>query len=266
MVGAEESKTAIRLNTRTIVVVPCYNEEFRFPQHDFAEFAANHHDIGFLLVDDGSTDRTRASLESLQKLAPASFFMYPLPKNKGKGEAVRQGLLQAISFEPEFVCYWDADLATPLDELHEFISIASRSPEVFLVMGSRVQRLGSRIDRSLWRHCVGRVFASLASSALKLSVYDTQCGAKLMRADVGLQAALAAPFHGRWIFDIELIQRLSQQPRHGSADRCGTPAHPGIVEVPLTRWIDVPGSKVSVVDGLWAFFQLARIWIATRMR
>lgn len=266
MVCAEGSETSSPLNTRTIVVVPCYNEERRFPQQDFADFAAAHRDIGFLLVDDGSTDRTRASLESLQELAPTSFFTYPLLQNKGKGEAVRQGLLKAISFKPEFVCYWDADLATPLDELPDFISIASQSPDVFLVMGSRVQRLGSRIDRSLLRHCVGRVFASLASSALKLSVYDTQCGAKLMRADAGLEASLATPFCGRWIFDIELIQRLSQQPRQGSAARCGTPAHPGIVEVPLTRWTDVPGSKVSVVDGIWAFFLLARIWVVTRMR
>lgn len=265
MVREDESEAPRRLTTRTIVVVPCYNEELRFPQQDFADFAAKHREIGFLFVDDGSTDKTLAALESLQELVPESFLAYSLPQNRGKGEAVRQGLLKAVSFKPEFVGYWDADLATPLGELPEFIAIASQSPEVFLVMGSRVQRLGSRIDRSLWRHCVGRVFASLASSALKLSVYDTQCGAKLMRADSTLDAALAAPFCGRWVFDIELIQRLSQQPRKDAVGRCGACTHPGIVEVPLTRWTDVPGSKVRAVDGLCAFFQLAKIWIATRM-
>jgi len=265
MHGAEASGVLSRLKTRTVVVVPCYNESGRFSAQTFIDFSVAHRDIGFLLVDDGSTDRTRGLLESLQKSDPSSFSVLSLERNAGKGEAVRQGLLRAFLFEPAFVGYWDADLATPLNELPEFISILSEDSSVFLVMGSRVQRLGSRISRSLWRHCIGRIFASLASSALRLSVYDTQCGAKLMRVDQVLRDSLLVPFNGRWIFDVELIQRLLQKRRHCSFSRLAISNDLGIVEVPLVRWVDVPGSKVRATDGLNAFLGLVRLWIKTRI-
>ena len=77
-----------------------------------------------------------------------------------------------------------------------------------VVIGSRVGLLGHDIDRSLRRHYLGRIFATVSSAVLDLPVYDTQCGAKAFRVTPALRAALADPFTSRWAFDVELLGRL----------------------------------------------------------
>lgn len=262
--GSEAVAVSQGLTARTIVVVPCFNEESRLPARQFLDFAAAHHDIAFLLVDDGSRDGTRLLLESLRDTAPTVFAVLALPTNRGKGEAVRRGLLDALSSGAELVGFWDADLATPLDELPGFIGIATRQPDAFLVMGARIRRLGSQIDRSIVRHFVGRMFATLASLVLDLPVYDTQCGAKVMRVHPALRSALATPFRGRWTFDVELIQRLVRERRRTTGFDKSSITNGGIVEVPLARWADVSGSKVRLADGFSAFAQLLALWIRSR--
>ena len=89
------------------------------------------------------------------------------------------------------------------------------------------------------RHYLGRAYATLASSALGITVYDTQCGAKVFRVNDALGAALAEPFRSAWAFDVELLHRLL----HGSATAEAI-AEDALVEVPLTTWRDVGGSKL----------------------
>jgi dolichyl-phosphate beta-glucosyltransferase len=264
MNGSESAAASRHLTAHNIVVVPCFNEESRLPRQAFVNFVKKHHDIAFLFVDDGSRDGTRSLLYSLQAAAPSSFAVLSLPRNSGKGEAVRLGLLDALSAEPQFVGYWDADLATPLEELPQFIALGTAHSEVFLIMGARIRRLGSQIDRSISRHYIGRVFATLASLVLGVSVYDTQCGAKLMAAHATLRTALLSPFRGRWSFDVELIQRLINERRRASGVDIRSITRNGIIEVPLARWRDVTGSKVRLRDGLWAFGQLVSLWIKSR--
>ena len=67
-----------------------------------------------------------------------------------------------------------------------------------LLLGSRVAMLGRDIHRSMVRHYLGRAFATAASIVLDLRVYDTQCGAKLIRRSAALLEALDEPFTSRW--------------------------------------------------------------------
>jgi dolichyl-phosphate beta-glucosyltransferase len=94
----------------------------------------------------------------------------------------------------------------------------------------------------------------VASAVLRLSVYDTQCGAKLFRATPALEAAVAEPFLSRWIFDVELLGRLMT----GAA---GAPAltEEQVVEEPLLSWRDVPGSKLRPGHAAIAAKDMARI-------
>jgi hypothetical protein len=119
--------------------------------------------------------------------------------------------------------------------------------------------LGTTIDRSPRRHYLGRVFATASSLALGMTVYDTQCGAKVLRAGPVLDHALAAPFSSRWSFDVELLGRL----RRGGDGVVGLPIS-AFREVPLVRWSDVAGSKLGALDALRAGLDLLRVGISTR--
>jgi hypothetical protein len=153
----------------------------------------------------------------------------------------------------DFVGFWDADLATPLDAINDLLELLLAHKELDIVLGSRVKLLGRDIERLVVRHYLGRVFATCASVVLGLPIYDTQCGAKIFRVTPDLAGILQEPFSSRWIFDVELLARFL----HLSGTE---KAHGEIYEFPLYRWRDVPGSKVGPLDFLTAAKELLAIW------
>jgi glycosyltransferase involved in cell wall biosynthesis len=224
---------------KTTVVVPCFNEEQRLQLERFLELCAAG--IRLLFVDDGSKDGTRRLLQDFAARHPREVRVLGLDRNGGKAEAVRRGLLEALSSGAEIVGYLDADLAAPPAEMKRVLDAVRGGAAV--AMGSRVALLGRHIERAATRHYLGRVFATCASFTLGLRVYDTQCGAKAFAVNPTLQACLTQPFQSRWIFDVELIDRLLRPPP-------GVPslAPSDFIEVPLHAWRDVRGSKVRPPD------------------
>ena len=238
------------------LVIPCYNEAVRLRGAEFQRLAAVP-GMHLLFVDDGSRDTTRQVLGEIAA-GHGNISVLALPMNQGKGEAVRQGLLQALQDGSDVVGFIDADLSTSVDEVRRVLGVMmERGTSV--VMGSRVQLLGTHIERYWYRHYFGRVFATAASFLLRLPVYDTQCGAKFFRPTPALRAALAVPFATRWIFDVELLGRLL----------AGAPGAPALtrddfLEVPLREWRDIKGSKVSPLDAPRVLLQLGLVWRALR--
>ena len=241
--------------TRTVIVVPCFDEEKRLPVEEFRHFLGSEPSTVFVLVNDGSRDITLQVLESLKAVAPDRVQVVDLPRNCGKAETVRRGVLAALDVEPDFVGYWDADLATPLDEIPSFCELLEERPGVLLVMGARVRLLGRAIERSALRHYTGRICATAISVTLDLPVYDTQCGAKMFRVTPETRALFAEPFLSRWAFDVELIARLVF--RRGASDARVADA---IYEFPLREWRNAVGSKVRPRDYLRSAVDLFRIW------
>ncbi len=227
----------------TVLVVPCYNEAERL---DFAAFATalDTPGVSLLFVDDGSTDATLGVLQEFATTDPRIDILTISP-NGGKAEAVRRGMLQALDHDPTVVGFFDADLATPVDEVLRLVSeVDARNADA--IIGSRVATLGTNIDRSHIRHLLGRVFATAAAVALDANVYDTQCGAKVFKNTDILKAALGEPFHSRWAFDVELLGRLLAEDAT-------------IVEVPLKCWVHVPGSKIGFAAMVRAGLDLVQI-------
>lgn len=238
------------------VVVPCFNEAARLPTSLFAEFLRQDHPIRFLFVNDGSKDATAAVIEQLRKGREDLVSLLNKPKNAGKAEAVRDGMLSAIrSHASEFVGFWDADLATPLEAIPDLLAELTQNPSLQMVFGSRVRLLGRQVHRKAIRHYLGRLFATAVSVMLRLPIYDTQCGAKLFRATPQLESILAEPFISRWVFDVEIIARVL---RATNLDVKATEAQ--IYEFPLKKWEDIAGSKVHGGDFLTAFVDVLRIY------
>lgn len=233
--------------SRLALIIPAWNEAERLQDLAFLDFIAHQDAVDIRFVDDGSTDQTPARLEAIRCLAPERIVVQRLVQNCGKGEAVRLGLRAALDAGYPLVGYLDADLAAPLDAALLLRDALLTDPALALALGSRVKLLGWRIRRSERRHYLGRVFATGASLTLGLAVYDTQCGAKALRAGPTTDAALATPFLSRWLFDVELLARLRDA---GAAMR----------EVPLPVWEDPGGSSVKLGDFLRAPLELYRIY------
>jgi dolichyl-phosphate beta-glucosyltransferase len=244
------------MSSTCTIVVPCYNEAARLDAEAFRRFASCN-DVDFLFVDDGSTDSTRETLDALRESRPDRIRVLALGRNLGKAEAVRQGLLAACESNPAYVGFWDADLATPLDDISAFSLLLDSRPDIDMVFGSRVNLLGRNVHRRLARHYVGRLFATAAATVLGVGIYDTQCGAKLFRVTPGFIDRLREPFIGGWIFDVEMIAREVRARRAGGM----TPISRVIFEYPLMEWRDVAGSKIKPMDWLKVGLSLGRIYL-----
>ena len=206
-------------------------------------------------MNDGSTDRTPALLRELCVHFPERAACLDLRPNGGKAEAVRKGMQHVITAgESEYTGFWDADLATPLEQIPDLLAWLTGNPHINMVFGARVKLLGRRIERRVVRHCRGRVFATTFSLLLNLPIYDTQCGAKLVRITPDLEHVLAEPFRSRWIFDVEILARfLALHKGNRLAVRNE------IYEYPLPVWTDVAGSKIRPFDFFRALGELAAI-------
>jgi len=211
------------------VVIPCFNEEARIGETlrvTLDYLAANASEGELIVVNDGSTDATgEIARKILAETKIATRLLENFP-NRGKGAAVRSGLL--VAREP-IGLFSDADLSTPLLETPKLIEPIAHG-EIDIAFGSRA------LDRSLigihqpWRReQAGRIFNLLVRVATGLPFWDTQCGFKAFRLNVCRPIIEAAGIDG-FAFDVELLYL---------AHRAGL----RIQEIPV-RWNHAEGSKV----------------------
>ncbi len=221
----------------TVIVIPCYNEAARLDCDAILRFMEKSEDISLLLVDDGSRDKTRDVLQQLAASQPQKISFLAITDNVGKAEAIRAGVIKALGTGCDSVGFFDADLATPLDEIIRFTSFLAASKNCKFIMGCRIKRLGAEITRQRIRHGIGRTIATLIAMVLNLPVYDTQCGAKLLSSDIA-EKLFARPFVSTWLFDVELLARaIHYYGRQQVIDM--------VIELPLKTWRDISGSKVK---------------------
>lgn len=238
------------------LVVPCYNEATRLDPEPWLDFGASHPDVHLVMVNDGSADATGAILAAMRAKAPGSIAVLGHARHRGKAEAIRTGILAGLDGGAAFVGFLDADLSTPLAAIDDFLAVFRRRPALEFVLGSRVMLLGRDVTRKMTRHYLGRAFATAVSLALDLPVYDTQCGAKVLRVTASTATLFAEPFRSPWVFDVELIARFLRLPVEP-----GEPARRDrLYELVVPAWRDVPGSKLRWYDFVRATVDLAHVW------
>ena len=211
------------------IVIPCFNEAVRIGKTlratlDYLAGAAPESEL--IVVNDGSTDATASiAREVLAGTKIATRLLENFP-NRGKGAAVRSGLLAA---QEPIGLFSDADLSTPLEETPKLIEPIA-DDQIDIAFGSRA------LDRSLigihqpWRReYAGQVFNLLVRVGTGLPFWDTQCGFKAFRMDA-CRPIIEAARIGGFAFDVELLYL---------AQRAGL----RIREIPV-RWNHAEGSKV----------------------
>ncbi len=243
------------VDTRSLsIVVPAYNEEGRLPSlldelgrrgETIAQTAGSTL-LEVVIVDDGSTDATPSLLESATTW-PSIVEVIRLDKHRGKGAAVRAGILAARG---ERILVTDVDLSTPLDELG--LLAAALDDGAGVAIGSR-SISGSRVIVHQPRHreLMGKTFNLLLRLLTGVPWRDTQCGFKLFRTDVARRLCELQRIEG-FAYDAELCV---------NALRLGA----DVVEVPV-RWLDNDDTRVRLVRSSTEMARdLVRIaWMAHR--
>lgn len=212
------------------VVVPAYNEAGRLPgslrrMREHFDAAGEAYEV--IVVDDGSGDDTWAGTVALKEGWP-QLTVLRFARNRGKGAAVREGMLHASG---EHRLFSDADLSTPLDELPKLR--AALSGDTHVAIASRGLAESEIVVHQQWRReLMGRTYNRLLQLLVLPGIHDSQCGFKVFTA----QAAVACfePLRTqRFGFDAEVLLRA-----RGFGWR--------IAEVPV-RWQHVEASRVNSV-------------------
>uniref|UniRef100_T1JCG4 Dolichyl-phosphate beta-glucosyltransferase n=1 Tax=Strigamia maritima TaxID=126957 RepID=T1JCG4_STRMM len=234
------------------VIVPAYNEEMRLPKMlneclDYLEMKIKEKSsfsYEVIIVDDGSKDSTtQIGLKYSKQFGCNKIRVLTLVNNRGKGGAVKLGLLSARG---EYLLFADADGATKfseLDKLKTCIEKMTKNPEIDekIVVGSRAHlEQESVVQRSIFRTFLMYGFHFLVWFFCVRNVKDTQCGFKLFT-----RASVRSCFHNlhieRWAFDVELLyiaEELKVQTEEIAVD-----------------WTEIEGSKVVP---FWSWLEMGR--------
>ncbi len=215
------------------IVVPAFNEAERLEQTlpTILTYLQTHRQASELLVvDDGSTDETARVTEAIIEKHPGvAARLLRSPRNRGKGHAVRQGLLATNA---RIALFSDADLSTPLSELPRIVG-PIETGDYDIVFGSRALDRTLIGQRQPWqREQGGRVFNGLVRLTTGLPFSDTQCGFKAFCMEAARPLIERARIDG-FGFDVELLY-LARKAGLRLLERS-------------VRWDHYEGSKVHLV-------------------
>jgi len=228
------------------LVIPAFNEARRLNQNLLVllNYLQNYRPATELIVvDDGSSDRTAEAAEELFSRRPdVAARVLRFPSNRGKGHAVRAGLLSA---QAPIALFSDADLSTPISELPKIVE-PIETGDYDIVLGSRALNRKLIGQRQPWRREQGgKVFNAVVRLTTGLPFADTQCGFKAFQMEAVRPIVELGQIDG-FGFDVELLFL---------AQRAGL----RMLEVPV-HWNHHEGSKVRIVrDSLRMFSEVVSL-------
>ncbi len=181
------------------LIIPAYNEAERISSSlDSAleYFQTQTYSWEILVVDDGSSDDT---VRIVSHYSP-KVQVLTLGKNRGKGAAVRHGLLSARG---QYRVFSDADFSTPIRELPKILGPLEAGAD--LCIGSRrLDPSSLKIHQPWYRELIGVIGNKIISVLVLDGIEDTQCGFKGLRAQAAEQIVPLMKVEG-FGFDVEML-------------------------------------------------------------
>ena len=184
------------------LVIPAFNEDRRIGQsleRILSFFRAQSYPFEIIVVDDGSTDRTVEVVRGFAASDP-QLRVEPQPQNRGKGEAIRKGMLLAGG---KYLFFSDADLSVPIEAVPDFLSRLEAGDDV-AVGSRRIAGAVIEVHQQIHRELMGKVFTGLSNLILGLKLKDFTCGFKAFRRDAA-RALFSRQRLGGWSFDSEIL-------------------------------------------------------------
>jgi dolichyl-phosphate beta-glucosyltransferase len=225
---------ALMAKPQISVVIPAFNEQSRLPRYldqIFCYLDQRAIDYEVIVVDDGSSDATVPMLQEMMRSNPR-LQIVSFPENRGKGAAVRAGMLQGTG---RLRLFADADGATPIAELERLELAVSGGAEVAVASRALHDR-STRVRGSVHRKIMGTVFNLMVQALAVPGIYDTQCGFKLF-TERAVNQTFPLQTINDFGFDVEILFLARKW-------------NLGITEVPVS-WVDVPGTKVRLWRDSW---------------
>ena len=212
------------------IIIPDYNDEKRLAPTlvdtiDYCENRGINYEI--IVVDDGSKDGTSGIVNKINKIR-SQVKLIKLPKNYGKGHAVKTGMLNAHG---QILLFADADGSTPITEFEKLEKAIADGAQI--AIGSRAMpSIDTSVKTHLHRKIMGRIFNFFVNQFLLPNIADTQCGFKLFTAEAA-DFLFKMQRSNQFSFDLELLF---------IARRAGLK----IQEIPV-NWKNASGSKVNLI-------------------
>ena len=214
------------------IIIPAYNEAARIGPtlQQFHKFLSCH-DASYelIVVDDGSTDTTVALVNALRFEIPYLTVLQP-GVNKGKGHAVRVGMLAATG---RIRLFSDADGSTPVPEMEKLLDVLNHG-DAPIAIGSRyLEGSEIKIAQPKFRVRWSRFVHSIVQRTILPGIADPHCGFKAFTADAAIAVFSLCRING-WSFDLEALAIAQKQ-------------HQRIIEVPVT-WMNDTRSKARITQ------------------
>ncbi len=185
------------------VIIPAYNEEKHIRKtvesiYQYLYGKNLEHEI--LVVSDGSTDKTNDIVESMFSVIP-TLKLIGYPENRGKGFAVRQGMLKA---EGQYRLFTDADNATSIDHIEKMMPYFQQGYEVVIASIAIKGSVVASGSEPIWRRSFGKMGNLFIQLMAVPGIRDTQRGFKIITAEAASKIFPKMTID-RWGFDIEML-------------------------------------------------------------